>query len=56
MIKEMKKNLAASTDLVNRGFLAAAIKYAEDQREKGRPVHIKRETYQACEAEEGVAS
>jgi len=56
MIAELKKNLAASTDLQNRLFMQAAIEYAEKQREKARPVHIKRETYQACEAEEGVAS
>ena len=56
MIQEMKKNLASSDDLPNRMFMQAAIDYAEKQREKARPVHIIRETYQACEAEEGVAS
>ena len=56
MIQEMKKNLAASTDLQNRLFLDAAIKDAEIRRERARPVHIVRETFQACEAEEGVAS
>ena len=56
MIQEMKKNLAASDDLQNRLFMQAAIDYAEQQRDKARPVHIQRETYQACEAEEGVAS
>jgi len=56
MLAEMRKNLAESTDLVNRVFMAKAIEHFEQQREKARPIHIKRETYQACEAEEGVAS
>ncbi len=55
-IQELKKNLAESNDLQNRLFIQAAIQHAEQQREKARPVHIKRETFMACEAEEGVAS
>jgi hypothetical protein len=55
-IAELKKNLENSPDLVNRLFMKAAIEHAEKQREKARPVYIQRETYQACEAEEGVAS
>lgn len=56
MIQEMRKNLADATDLQNRLFLAAAIEHAEKQRDKYRPANIVRETYMACEAEEGVAS
>jgi hypothetical protein len=56
MIEELRRNLAASNDETNRLFMQAAITHAEQQRERIRPVHIQRETYQACEAEEGVAS
>lgn len=56
MILELKKNLEVSHDLRNRLFIKSAIEHFEAQRDKARPEHIVRETYQACESEEGVAS
>jgi hypothetical protein len=55
-IDELKRNLSSSFDLQNKIFMQSAIDAAEKQREKRRPVHIKRETFMACEAEEGVAT
>jgi hypothetical protein len=54
IIEEMKRCLANSTDSVNKQFMAAAIRMAEEQREKRRMEVV--ETWMACEAKEGVAS
>jgi hypothetical protein len=54
-IAELKKNLDGCIDIKNRLFIKAAIEHFEGQREKARPVHIKRETYMAVESEEGIA-
>lgn len=54
-IKELKKNYREATDLNNRIFLSKAIEHFEQQRDKARPHHIKRETFMAVEAEEGIA-
>jgi len=56
MIEQLKKDLSNCHDEKNRLFITAAIQYATESREKARPAHIKYETTQACEAEEGIAS
>ena len=54
-IEALKRNLEDCIDIKNRLFIKAAIDQAEKWREDHRPVTIKRETFMAVEAEEGLA-
>lgn len=52
---ELVKNYENSFDIRNRLFIKAAIDHLDKRREEKRPKHIKRESYMAVEAEEGLA-